>query len=216
MDPPPTPMEEDEDKVYIPSQPHIKNTINQPFNIENNDISILGHGISAWQELWHDDSLISTRPNISQLVDGGGNGKGKRKLENFSLDPNKSAKTNGLKRMGSATMMYEKLDTMLEVIISEKRLREVEREERKVERLQRRGKRKRKEMNNKNASGNDGAPSVPDALAKICVLPHFDPMHPVFIFACELIHKKDDLFGLPNDDSRDQWLTYLYERYGKK
>ena len=47
-------------------------------------------------------------------------------------------------------------------------------------------------MNNKNVSGDDGAPSVPDALAKICALPHFDPLHPVFMFACELVedHKK--------------------------
>ena len=50
-------------------------------------------------------------------------------------------------------------------------------------------------MNNKNASGDDEAPSVFDTLAKICVLPHFNRMHLVFIFACELVEdpqKKDD------------------------
>ncbi|KAJ8429893.1 LOW QUALITY PROTEIN: hypothetical protein Cgig2_008778 [Carnegiea gigantea] len=191
MDPLPTPMEENEDMVYIPSQPHSENNINKPFNIENNDISILGPG------LWYNDSPISTPPPISQGVDGGGNGKGKRKSENLSVDPNKSAKTNGPKRMRSAAMMYEKLNAMLEVIISEKRAREVEREER-------REKGQRKGMNNKNASGDDGAPSVPDALAKIYALPHFDPLHLMFMFACELVEdpqKRMILFGLPNDDS---------------
>jgi len=62
-------------------------------------------------------------------------------------------------------------------------------------------------MNNKNASVDDRAPSVPNALAKICVLPHFDPMHSMLIFACELV--KDPLkwiilFDLSNDDSRTQ------------
>ncbi|KAJ8443421.1 hypothetical protein Cgig2_024198 [Carnegiea gigantea] len=150
------------------------------------------------------------------MVDGGGNGKGKRKLENFSLDPNKSAKTNGPKRMGSVVLMYEKLDTTLEVIISEKKAREVGREERRVERLEIREKRKTKQMINKNASGNDGPPSIPNALAKIYAMPHFNPMHPVFIFACELVEdpkKRMMLFGLPNDDSRAQWLTYLYENF---
>ncbi|KAJ8432807.1 LOW QUALITY PROTEIN: hypothetical protein Cgig2_026137 [Carnegiea gigantea] len=171
MDPLPTPMEENEDMVYIPSQPDSENNINQLFNIENNGTSNLGPGVSAWQELWHDNSPVSTPPPLSQGVDGGGNRKGKRKLENLSMDPNKSAKTNGPKRMRSAAMMYEKLDAMLEVIISEKKAREVEREER-------REIRQRKEMNNKNGSGDNGAPSVPDALAKICALPHFDPLHP--------------------------------------
>ena len=63
--------------------------------------------------------------------------------------------------MRSAALIYEKLDPMLEAIISEKKAKEVEKEER-------RGKRKIKEMNNKIASGNNGAPSVPDTLAKIC------------------------------------------------
>ncbi|KAJ8436962.1 hypothetical protein Cgig2_018909 [Carnegiea gigantea] len=160
MDAFPPPMEENEDM--------------------NNDISILGPGVSAWQELWHDDSLISTRPPISQGTDGGGNGNGKRKLANLFVDPNKSAKTNGPKRMRSAAMMYEKLDAMLEVIISKKKVKEVEREEM-------REKSQRKEMNNKNASGDDGAPSVPDALAKICSLPHVDHLHSVFMFASELV-----------------------------
>ncbi|KAJ8420135.1 hypothetical protein Cgig2_029778 [Carnegiea gigantea] len=48
MDPLPTAMEENEDMVYIPSQPHCENNINQPFNIENNNISILGPGVSTW------------------------------------------------------------------------------------------------------------------------------------------------------------------------
>ena len=48
MGPPSTPMEENEDMVCIPSQPHSENNINQPFDIENNDISILGPGDSAW------------------------------------------------------------------------------------------------------------------------------------------------------------------------
>ncbi|KAJ8428139.1 hypothetical protein Cgig2_011512 [Carnegiea gigantea] len=95
------------------------------FNIENNDTSILGLGVSAWQELWYDDSPISTPPPVSQGVEE----------------------------------------------------------------------------------------------AKICALLHFDPMHLVLIFACELVQdpqKRMILFGLPNDDSRGQWLTYLYEKYGKK
>jgi len=83
------------------------------------------------------------------------------------------SKINGRKRMGSAAMMYEKLDTMLKIIISEKKARE-------IKRLERRERRQTKEMNNKNASVDDGAPSVPDALTKICAFPHFDPMHPVF------------------------------------
>lgn len=114
--------------VYIPSQPHSENNINQPFNIEKNDISILGPRVSAWQELWHDDSLISTPPPISKVAVRGGYGKGKRKLEYLSVDSNKSAKTNGPKRIRSATMMYEKHDALLEVIILEKKAREVERE----------------------------------------------------------------------------------------
>jgi len=77
-------MEEDEDSVYVPSQPHTENIINQPFNIENNDTSNFGPRVSAWKELWHDDFFLSTPPPISQGVDRGGNGKGKRKLENFS------------------------------------------------------------------------------------------------------------------------------------
>ena len=118
MDPLSTPMEEDEDRVYIPSQPHIENIMNQPSNIENNKTSILGHEVSAWQELWQDDSPLSTPSPASQGLDGGGNGKGKRVLDNFSSDPNKRLKINGRKKMGSAAMMYEKLDTMLEIIIS--------------------------------------------------------------------------------------------------
>ncbi|KAJ8423918.1 hypothetical protein Cgig2_014320 [Carnegiea gigantea] len=136
MDPLLTPMEEDEDRVYIPSQPQIENTVNQSFNIENNDTGILGPGV----------------------------------------------KTNGPKRMGSVAMMNEKLDTMLKVIISEKKTREVEREERMIERLERTKKRQRKEINNK----------MQVAMMEL------------------LIHKKRMiLFGLPNDDSRAQWLTYM-------
>ena len=37
MDPLHMLMEEVEDKVYMPSQLHTKNIINQPFNIENNE-----------------------------------------------------------------------------------------------------------------------------------------------------------------------------------
>ncbi|KAJ8430751.1 LOW QUALITY PROTEIN: hypothetical protein Cgig2_009642 [Carnegiea gigantea] len=95
MDPLSTPMEEDEHMLYIPSQHHSENNINQPFNIENSEISILGPMVSTWLKLRHDDSPISTPPPVSQRVDGGGNGKGKRELENFYLDHNKSAKTNG-------------------------------------------------------------------------------------------------------------------------
>ncbi|KAJ8420584.1 hypothetical protein Cgig2_033074 [Carnegiea gigantea] len=68
-------------RVYIPSQPHTENTINQPFNFENNDTSTLGPRVSAWQDIWHDNSPISTPPPVSQGVDGGGNRKSKRKLE---------------------------------------------------------------------------------------------------------------------------------------
>ena len=164
------------------------------------------------EELWRDNSPLSTPSPASQGLDGGGNGKGKRILDNFSSDPNKRSKINSCKKMGSAAMMYEKLDTMLELIISKKKARE-------VERLERKERRQAKEINNKNASVDDGAPSVPDALAKICALPHFDPVHPVFIFACDLVEdpqKRMILFGLPNDDARAQWLTYLYEKYGKK
>jgi len=67
-------------------------------------------------------------------------------------------------------------------------------------------------MNNQSESVDSGTPSVPDALAKICSLPQLDPMHPVFIFACKLIEdpqKTMILFGLPNDDSRVQWLTCM-------
>ena len=46
-------------------------------------------------------------------------------------------------------MMYEKLDTILKVIILEKKAREVEREERMAERLERRKKRQGKEISNK-------------------------------------------------------------------
>jgi len=70
-------------------------------------------------------------------------------------------------------------------------------------------------MNNQSGSVYSGAHSVPHALVKICALPHFDPVHPVFIFACKLIenpHKRMVLFGLPNNDSKVQWLTYLYEK----
>ena len=70
--------------------------------------------------------------------------------------------------MGLVALRCEKLDTTLEVIISEKKAREVGREERKVERLERREKRKTKQMINKNASGDDGPPNVAIALAKIC------------------------------------------------
>ena len=44
-------------------------------------------------------------------------------------------------------------------------------------------------------------------------------MHLVFIFACELVEdpkKRMMSFGLPDDDARAQWLTYLYEKYDKK
>ena len=41
-------------------------------------------------------------------------------------------------------MMYKKVDTMLEVIISEKKAREVEREDRRVEILERREKKAKK------------------------------------------------------------------------
>lgn len=109
---------------------------------------------------------MSTPPPVSQGVDGDENEKDNRKLENVFLDPNKSAKTKDLERMGSTAMMYEKLDTILEVIISEKKARDVEREER-------RGKRQTKEMNNKNVSGDDGAPSVPDAISQEMCLASF-------------------------------------------
>jgi len=55
-----TPMEDDEDRVYIPSQPHNENTMNQPFIIKTNDTSVPGSKVSPWQELWHHDSLICT------------------------------------------------------------------------------------------------------------------------------------------------------------
>jgi len=50
--------------------------------------------------------------------------------------------------MGPTTMMHEKLDAMLEVIISEKKAREVETEEIMVETLERREERQGKEMSN--------------------------------------------------------------------
>jgi len=84
------PMEEDEGIVYVPSQPHVENNINQPFNMEINDPNISGLGVGAWQELWHDDSLVSTPSPMPQGVAVGRNGKGKRLLENFSSNSNKS------------------------------------------------------------------------------------------------------------------------------
>jgi len=92
MDPLSIPMEEDEYKVYIPSQPHNENIMNQPSNIENNNTSILSSEVSAWQELWLDDSPLSTPSPAFQGLDGGGNEKFKRILDNFSLDPNKKVK----------------------------------------------------------------------------------------------------------------------------
>ena len=59
----------------------------------------------------------------------------------------------------------------------------------------------------------------PDALAKICALPRLDPIHLMLFYACELLEDPQIrmiLFGLPNDNSRAQWLTYLYEKYGNK
>jgi len=47
MDPLSTPMEEDEDRVYTPSQPHIENIMNQPSNIENDNTNVLGPEVSA-------------------------------------------------------------------------------------------------------------------------------------------------------------------------
>ncbi|KAJ8446524.1 LOW QUALITY PROTEIN: hypothetical protein Cgig2_027486 [Carnegiea gigantea] len=163
IDPLPMPKQEDANMVYIPSQPRTTSTINQSFNIENNDIRAVG----SMHDKSYDMMIPLSTPPVSQRVDGGGNGKDKRKLKNFALDPNNSAKTNGPRRMGSAAMMYEKLDIMLEVIISRKKVRNVEREERRVERPGRRQRRQRKEMNNKNASVDDGAPSVPNALTKM-------------------------------------------------
>ena len=52
-----TPMEEDEDRTYIPSQPHTEDIVNQPFNIDNNDTTILGPRVSPWQESWYNNSL---------------------------------------------------------------------------------------------------------------------------------------------------------------
>jgi len=60
MNPFSTPMEEDEDRVYNPSQPYNGNTMNQSFIIKTNDTSVLGSKVSAGQELWHHDSTICT------------------------------------------------------------------------------------------------------------------------------------------------------------
>ncbi|KAJ8424103.1 hypothetical protein Cgig2_000849 [Carnegiea gigantea] len=139
MDPVPTPMGDDQLRAYIPSQPNNEGFQNQPFTIEDiGDTSVLGHVVSAWQ-----DSPTSTYSPISQGAqnEGGGDGKGKRALESSSLETNKSSKTTGPKRMGSAAMMYEKLESMMEAIILEKKERDVEREAIRIEREQRRIKR---------------------------------------------------------------------------
>ena len=126
--------------------------------------------------------------------------------------------------------MYEKLESMMEVIISEKKERKVEREARRIEREERKAesekrkverleRRERMEKSDKSVSVDDRSPSVPDALAKICTLPHFDPLHLVFIFDCGLMEdpqKRMILFVLPNDESRFLWLAYLYEEQRKK
>ena len=80
MDPLPTAMEEDQLRAYIPSQPNSESFQNQPFTIEDiGDTSVLGLGISAWQELWCDSSPTFTPSPISQGAqnEGGRDGKGK-------------------------------------------------------------------------------------------------------------------------------------------
>ncbi|KAJ8445578.1 LOW QUALITY PROTEIN: hypothetical protein Cgig2_012466 [Carnegiea gigantea] len=148
MNPLPTLMEEDQLRAYIPSRPNSESFQNQPLTIKDmGNISVLGLVVSAWQELWRDSSPISTPSPISQGApnEGGGDGKGKRTLESSSLEPNKSSKTTSSKRMGRA-MMYEKLESMMEVIILEKKEREVEREERRIEREERKAESKERKV----------------------------------------------------------------------
>lgn len=82
--------------------------------------------------------------------------------------------------MGPASMLYERLNGMMELMVSERNERKVEREERK-------DRRERKERNKTQVSVGDQAPNLPDALAKLCTMPELDLASPVFTFACTVI-----------------------------
>ncbi|KAJ8432824.1 hypothetical protein Cgig2_008538 [Carnegiea gigantea] len=179
MDPLPTPMEEDQLRAYIPSQPNSDGFQNQPFTLRILALGLV-HGKSY-------GVIACPRPLLLLFLRG-----------------HKMKEAEMVKKKRSAAMMYEKLESMMEAIISEKKERDVEREARRIERKERRSK--------KSVSVKDGTTGVPNALAKICALPHFDPLHPIFIFACGLMEdpqKRMILLGLPNDESRFRWLIYL-------
>ncbi|KAJ8425086.1 hypothetical protein Cgig2_034022 [Carnegiea gigantea] len=165
MGPPSDHTQEERQDAYIPSPPNNGSIHDLAFTVEDNVETIdanLGMG-------------------ASQV-------RGKRPFEGNVLGANKSAKTEGGKKMGSAAMLCEKLDTLLESI---------------------------NERNKIKACAVEPAPSLADALAKLLT---FDLEMSLFSFACALMEdprKRITLNCLPTDRAIS-WMRYLYDEHNKK
>ncbi|KAJ8446620.1 hypothetical protein Cgig2_002782 [Carnegiea gigantea] len=191
MDPPSDHTQEDRQEAHIPSPPNNESIHDLAFTVEDNCETIdanLGMGASAWQELWRESSPIATPSPTQMAQNDGGQVRGKRPFEGNVSGANKSAKTEGGKKMGSAAMLCEKLDTLLESI---------------------------NERNKRKACAVESAPSLADALAKLLT---FYLETSLFSFACALMEdprKRITLNCLPTDRAIS-WLRYLYDEHNKK
>ncbi|KAL2904542.1 Type II secretion system protein M [Bienertia sinuspersici] len=59
--------------------------------------------------------------------------------------------------------------------------------------------------------------TVADSLAKLVSMPGLVPGSPEFFFACTMIEypqKRILLNGMPDDNTRLQWIKYLFEKNG--
>ncbi|KNA09333.1 hypothetical protein SOVF_154590 isoform A [Spinacia oleracea] len=196
--------------VYIPLPPlgagnlsHGGNASNMPPEYDD-QMSENGGIIHTQTNMdWHDtfhDSTPNPSPSPSpppQSTERGARGT-KRSSENDVAESSKSCRTESGSRKGGAALLMEKLDTMVKVV-TERNIKDMEL------------------MNLEARTLNDSSNTLAESLAKLVSMDGLIPGSPEFCFACTMIEdpqKRILLNGMPDDNTRLQWIKYLFEKSG--
>ncbi|XP_056692197.1 uncharacterized protein [Spinacia oleracea] len=196
--------------VYIPLPPlgagnlnHGGNSSNMPPEYDD-QMSENGGIIHTQTNMDWQDTFHGSTPNPSsspspppQSTELGARGS-KRSSENDIAESSKRCRIESGSRKGGAALLMEKLDTMVKVV-TERNIKDIEL------------------MSLEARTLNDSSNTLADSLAKLVSMKDLTPGSPEFCFACTMIEdpqKRILLNGIPDDNTRLQWIKYLFENSG--
>ncbi|KAL2893159.1 L10-interacting MYB domain-containing protein [Bienertia sinuspersici] len=147
--------------------------------------------------VWNDSTPLPSPSPSPQSIEHGIRGS-RRSSDNDVVESSKSCRTKSGSRKGGAELLMEKLDAMVKVV-TERNTKEMELMSLEAQTLA------------------ESSHTLADSLAKLVSMLGLVPGSPEFFFACTMIEdpqKRILLKGMPDDNTRLQWIKYLIEKNG--